>query len=607
MRELQEFLSSRGCEVGGVDGQWGRKTSAGAEAFAKSAGIPIERPITLTLIAELAASDARCPGLLSRFVPQSVVNAAERLSSQGKEGFCPISSQEISRLLGLRPYDRVEGLTSNMKNAFTLPAFVSLDTMAPLLSVAATSAYVNSDAWLKTALVGKLAEWANAGAYLRTRNCKTSTCPPDWRTEEGNEEAPAKDAHDTKERLYSMARAYYLLLADHDAERLKAEHSSIRSWFGRFFDRLTDGGANAPIYFGYGLGWQWPNALHDLLNANEGRFRARLENMLKGLDRALLDDGAIRDRTVRGSRAIHYHFTSLNELMVSLEVLQANALEAYPRFESRLHRAMTILLDAFDDPMAIYPWAQANFEAAGDWRDQSFVRADIGGAAAGVSALYIYVSRFPDHENSRRILQILKNEALHNTKDLQFGIALPCLYRAALSDMGLWEPPLPPPPPPGIEFSSLRLEFDEEREDRVFFNIFASGTLVDGKRLRPPRVQLMAQFDGKVDDLHALSAFAFGVESSALIDMESRLADYSDCSDMSFDKIDGTQFWLQFYMGNGAELNSCLLGHMGPNDQLFWRAMLGNLQLVLDTARESADSAYVDRLQGYYDVVSGAM
>jgi hypothetical protein len=59
--EFQAFLVERGCDVSTADGSWGRRTTAAAEVFASNAGVAIERPVTKELLAQLRATDVRCP------------------------------------------------------------------------------------------------------------------------------------------------------------------------------------------------------------------------------------------------------------------------------------------------------------------------------------------------------------------------------------------------------------------------------------------------------------------------------------------------------------------------------------------------------------------
>ena len=78
--EFQAFLVERGCDVSTAGGSWGRRTTAAAEVFASKAGIAIERPVTKELLAQLRATDVRCPRSTTyKLAAKQTVNFGGRL------------------------------------------------------------------------------------------------------------------------------------------------------------------------------------------------------------------------------------------------------------------------------------------------------------------------------------------------------------------------------------------------------------------------------------------------------------------------------------------------------------------------------------------------
>ncbi len=181
--ELQTFLTSRDCDAGPADGAWGRRTAAAAEAFAAVSGMVIERPITADLMATLAGTDARClkPTALGHFIPADVLAKLAGLSAPERSRICAPQSRTRADFMSKKPMDKLEGLTSSMRNSFDIPAFVNLNTFSGEMSELVAEAYVTGDDPLKTDMVKKLAQWANADAYLATRDCTNTRCPKPWK------------------------------------------------------------------------------------------------------------------------------------------------------------------------------------------------------------------------------------------------------------------------------------------------------------------------------------------------------------------------------------------------------------------------------------------
>ncbi len=254
------------------------------------------------------------------------------------------------------------------------------------------------------------------------------------KTKRGTELSSEKDSDSVLERIFPVAFAYYLLLADHEPDTLAAEHAAIDKWLKQFGRRLRNHSTHPEIFFGFGIGWQWVNLMYDLERKGDAAFQARLRRVKTGLNRLVLADGSLKDRTTRGSRAIWYHFASFNEVMVTLEILKANGLDLYPEYEARLRKSAKIFLDAMDDPASIYPWAKTDFRSSGDPRKQDWDPTALKVADNGPSWFYIYQYRFPDDENSRRIRELLKpmGPGVHR-RDMAIGIGLSCFYRAAMA------------------------------------------------------------------------------------------------------------------------------------------------------------------------------
>ena len=151
------------------------------------------------------------------------------------------------------------------------------------------------------------------------------------------------------------------------------------------------------------MGWYWPAINLDMATGREDRARQKLARLASGLDRLVNRDGSITDRTTRGDRALWYHYTSIGEIVMSLEMMRAAGTPVDSDLEDRLHAAVDLFLRTIDDHSAIHPWAQQRHNSSydgetQDWNDLFWPNSDFAG-----SWLHVYPYRYPDHPNSEAL------------------------------------------------------------------------------------------------------------------------------------------------------------------------------------------------------------
>lgn len=112
-------------------------------------------------------------------------------------------------------------------------------------------AFVTEDAAAKSELLGVLAKWAEAGAFLGTESCvneqgyliTTGRCTS-WQRDDGQDPSAIMDAQHSTFLMASLVRAYLGLLSGHEEEALAAEHAAIEDWieqgFARRLKRVSD-------------------------------------------------------------------------------------------------------------------------------------------------------------------------------------------------------------------------------------------------------------------------------------------------------------------------------------------------------------------------------
>lgn len=382
--------------------------------------------------------------ILAHFIPKDVLDSFNSVNAATRNVAC--RGHEFDRpdatLSALEPQMKLSGETSQMKDVDATVG-KNLEDFQNAVSRIGTSAFVQGDDAQKTLVIKFLAKWATAGAYLQTIDCQKEACAPEWQTHRGTEKSQMKDSSIVLERVLPIAYMYYLTLRDYKPVELASEHKAIEAWLDAWERRLPKSprSLNFKVEFGQGLGFQiWAVPVFDLVNKGPEAFQIRLEAVAKQLPSLILDDGSLKDRTTRGSRALWYHFAGLDETFVELEELKANGIDLYPALAPKLDKAVGIFLQAVSDLDAgkngpknlnsIYKWAKKDFNSAGDPRTQMFNSVEGEGWDEGSSWMYIYMHRFPDAQNAKHLRALVAGMKLTETDDAQ-SLNLGCIYRMA--------------------------------------------------------------------------------------------------------------------------------------------------------------------------------
>ncbi len=387
--------------------------------------------LTATLTTSAAAE---APISLSKaLLPADVLAAIERLPENERLSFCRAPSK-VEGLGLIDPVVKIEGFTSRMIDvADKLPGVRSAEGFVGEFGANAVGALVARDDNAKAALLRVLAKWSSAGAFLKSESCvrkdhtliTTGKCS-EWRKPDGSDLSSMKDATFSTFLAVGLIRAYYIALADSHPEMV-AEHNAIRGWIDQIALRLK---APTDVYFGLNMGWYWPAITYDLAAGRTKEAKRKLEKLGAAIVRLINDDGSIKDRTTRGDRAIWYHFTSVGEIVMSMELMRAAEIPIPAKLETRLHGAVDLFLAAVKDNRALDKWAKQahNFEFKGYqiW-DTSWLR---GGDFAG-SWLHVYPYRYPGRDASVELRRLVGQRAQSAIRDTDFGVGVGCLYNAA--------------------------------------------------------------------------------------------------------------------------------------------------------------------------------
>lgn len=148
--------------------------------------------------------------------------------------------------------------------------------------------------------------------------------------------------------MMHMAYGYYLMLAGFNSDDPK--HKKIQDWIGKFFkwNKKPDS-----VYMGLDLGYYWPGVLRGALenapNYSIWNPKKLLTNATRELNKVVLEDGSIKDRTTRGNKALWYHHTGLIETIITLEMARKHSIKIPSSLEQRFERAGEIFIQGFEN------------------------------------------------------------------------------------------------------------------------------------------------------------------------------------------------------------------------------------------------------------------
>ncbi len=582
--------------------------------------------LAFSLFASAISTAAEPPKLLNRFVPQDVLDAVAAVDPDIREKSCVATLSDRRELAELTPETKLQGLSSQMYDTNYL--LRTIDSFSSGLSAVAASALVRDNDADKDFLMSLLSHWADSGAYAKTRDCSVQpgkTCGNEWVSKRGTELTPLKDFQSVEERLVPAAFAYYLILADYKRQELAAEHAKIEKWLGVFLKRLPDTGrsAKAKVFFGFGFNWQtWGYPVADLVAGNEKNFKARLANLADKLDKLVLNDGSLDQRTIRGARGLWYHYAALEEMLFALEMERANDVDLYDKFKDRLDRAIGIFLDGVDDlsagrnttdnPARIYKWAKADFHSVADPRVQLFGPDEGNAYGAWGSWMYKYLYRFPDSPVSDRLRALIASYEHLPTRDQSSGVNLGCLYRLAIPELAQREASDHAPisdaqiasltaaiGAPTPEIASLPLTYDAifffnggSEDNNKYFSVNISGAKLGDKSVGTIGFQILTNFKDKSFSPKSVDLFRIAIDLYALHDPATNPAELKTCSKLAV-RPNG----VNLHYGAESTDNACVFRGMGESDRQVWQSVLDAFpKLLADNAKEDAVAAEMAKL-----------
>ena len=324
-----------------------------------------------------------------------------------------------------------------MDNRKEVEGAIQTDDFVLKMSEAYTDSWVSGSNEKRQKALDAIYAWANADALTQTKPCAKNgelleSCT-EWTQNDGQDLSDKKDHSTTQIHMMHIAYGYYLTLADFNSDDPK--HLVIQNWIKTFFKWNKKPGG---VFIGLDLGYHWPAVLQGTIE-NVSEFSERhpkklLTKAVRELDKLVLEDGSIKDRTTRGNKALWYHHTGLIETIVTLEMARTYGIKIPKSLEQRLERAGEIFIRGFEEHSYMDKWASKAHNSVFTPGKQDFK--DNLKLANGNAWFYIFSYRYPNAEFTQKLDRILSQYPRNGRYDGYVGFGLGCIYATAKEAKG---------------------------------------------------------------------------------------------------------------------------------------------------------------------------
>lgn len=148
------------------------------------------------------------------------------------------------------------------------------------------------------------------------------------------------------------------------------------------------------------------------LTGDKADFVTGIDQWFITLD-TMRNDGSLPIETRRGARAMFYHGRTLSALFAIAKRAEVQGIDLLGiERDKDIHKAVGFYLDVADNPDVVLKYAKRN-KAPGPSKDYTFQ--DLAGASnfstSGHGWVRLYVERFPNHKNTKRLLNLDKSKS----------------------------------------------------------------------------------------------------------------------------------------------------------------------------------------------------
>jgi hypothetical protein len=374
-------------------------------------------------------------GTVNIIVPDDVMTAFQNATPSVKAKHCSAKNdypyQELAQLAA-KPPKRLFGYNSRMDNGKDVEGALEADLFVLRLAEAYTDSWVSGSDEKRQKVMNALYAWAKSDALTKTKPCVKNgrlldSCT-EWTQNDGQDPSDKKDHSTTQMHMMHIAYGYYLTLADFNSDDPK--HLVIQNWIKTFFKWNKKPGG---VYIGLDLGYHWPAVLQGTIEnvsvSSERHPKKLLTKAVRELDKVVLEDGSIKDRTTRGNKGLWYHHTGLIETIVTLEMARKYGVKIPDSLEQRIEKAGEIFIRGFEDHSYMDKWASKAHNGVFTPGKQDF--RDNLKLPNGNAWFYVFSYRYPNAGFTQKLDKILNQYPRNGRRDGYIGFGLGCIYAVA--------------------------------------------------------------------------------------------------------------------------------------------------------------------------------
>jgi hypothetical protein len=374
-------------------------------------------------------------GTVNIIIPDDVMTAFQNAAPSVKAKHCSAKNdypyQELAQLAA-KPPKRLFGYNSRMDNGKDVEGALEADLFVLRLAEAYTDSWVSGSDNKRQKVMNALYAWAKSDALTKTKQCVKNgrllnSCT-EWTQNDGQDPSDKKDHSTTQMHMMHIAYGYYLTLADFNSDDPK--HLVIQNWVKTFFKWNKKPGG---VYIGLDLGYHWPAVLQGTIEnvsvSSERHPKKLLTKAVRELDKVVLEDGSIKDRTTRGNKGLWYHHTGLIETIVTLEMARKYGVKIPDSLEQRIEKAGEIFIRGFEDHSYMDKWASKAHNGVFTPGKQDF--RDNLKLPNGNAWFYVFSYRYPNASFTQKLDKILNQYPRNGRRDGYIGFGLGCIYAVA--------------------------------------------------------------------------------------------------------------------------------------------------------------------------------
>ena len=501
------------------------------------------------------------------FVPDPVLEQFKKADLSQKKKFCdaqPSVWQKISTV-SKSPPQRIKGFNSRMDNGNQVEGNQASLTFYLNMSEAFPDAMVNDDH--REFILNQLYKWAEAGALTKTANCFASgSCGKSWKRSDGQDPYPGHDINHSLLRGHFLAFGYFASMPSYLPDDPK--HLVIQKWLTSF---LTDAPAKSRRSR-YMDTYKWGLLLKGDINSGTNKDLAG--KILKSSFEHLNEDGSIEDHTNRGNRALWYHSSGLNQIIINMEIARKYNIKIPEEMHERVKKSGEIFINGFKDHAFMDKWASQGNRGKYVKGSQDYKR-NLTSVTGGVSWWYIFQYRYPNSPIAAELRRLTFQNP--RTQDNLLGFGIGCIYRSLLPFANGLESnfntailksskvPLNKNQSGSLaafQFSSANARIIDDKDDYLSFRIKLIKSNGNKNRPNVDNIKVMIDFEGKSKkESGEVKALRLEIPSDDYLNPSQAKAVLS-CKKATIKKKGDKLVAYRLYSGNDAEANDCALSTM---------------------------------------------